>query len=188
MPGAAGSDPCYDFRMHSLEVARDLLAHAAWADAEVWIAVCALPETGIDAKLKEKLHHIHIVQYAFPAIWDQRPVEVAPIESFAHADAMIAWARAGHEALALRAASVTESEAASHASVPWSKLLEERIGREAEPVTIGETMLQVAFHSSYHRGQANTRLRELGGKPPLVDYIAWIWLGRPAPRWELLHD
>jgi uncharacterized damage-inducible protein DinB len=101
---------------------------------------------------------------------------------------MVAWARAGHEALAVRAASMTETEAATHASVPWSKLLAERIGREPEQVTIGETMLQVAFHSTYHRGQANTRLRELGGKPPLVDYIAWIWLGRPAPRWELLLD
>lgn len=174
--------------MQPLEVARDLLAHAAWADAEVWIAVRAFPEAGTDAKLLEKLHHIHIVQYAFPAIWDQRPVEVAPLDSFTDAGAMIPWARAGHEALGARAASMTESEAATPASVPWSKLLAERIGREPERVTIGETMLQVAFHSTYHRGQANTRIRELGGKPPLVDYIAWIWLGRPAPRWDLLHD
>jgi uncharacterized damage-inducible protein DinB len=171
-----------------LEVARDLLAHAAWADAEVWIAVRALPEAGTDVKLREKLHHIHIVQYAFPAIWDRRPIDVAPLESFGDADAMIAWAQAGHAALAARAATITQEEAESRAEVPWSKLLEERIGRDAAPVTIGETMLQVAFHSTYHRGQANTRLREIGGKPPLVDYIAWIWLGRPAPRWDLLRD
>jgi uncharacterized damage-inducible protein DinB len=174
--------------MQPLEVARDLLSHAAWADAEVWLAVRAIPEASSDPTLKAKLHHIHIVQYAFPAIWDRRPVEVAPLESFADAGAMVAWARLGHEALAARAASMTETEAAMPASVPWSKLLAERIGREPAQVTIGETMLQVAFHSTYHRGQANTRLRELGGTPPLTDYIAWTWLGRPAPRWPLAND
>ncbi|MBI2213262.1 MAG: damage-inducible protein DinB [Acidobacteria bacterium] len=172
--------------MQLLETARDLLAHAAWADAEVWIAVRAFPDAWSDTTLREKLHHIHIVQYAFPAIWDHGPIDVAPLESFADAEAMFAWARAGHDALAARATSVTESEAATPASVPWSKLLAERIGRDPAPVTVFETMLQVASHSTYHRGQVNTRLRELGGKPPLADYIAWIWLGRPAARWELL--
>ena len=41
-------------------------------------------------------------------------------------------------------------------------------------------MLQVALHSMYHRGQINARLRDFGGNPPLVDFIAWVWLGRPA--------
>jgi uncharacterized damage-inducible protein DinB len=45
-------------------------------------------------------------------------------------------------------------------------------------------MIQVATHSTYHRGQVNARLREVGGEPPLVDYIAWIWFGRPAPEWS----
>ncbi len=173
--------------MQSLDLVRDLLSHAAWADAEVWLAVRAHPELMADTALKTKLHHMHIVQYAFPAIWDRRPIDVAPLESFADADAMIAWARAGHEALASRTASMTQEETGSHASVPWSRLVAERIGHEPEPVTVLETMLQVSSHSTYHRGQASTRIRELGGKPPLVDYIAWVWFGRPAPRWELSH-
>ena len=36
-------------------------------------------------------------------------------------------------------------------------------------------------HSTYHRGQVNARLREIGAEPPLVDYIAWLWFDRPAP-------
>jgi len=47
-----------------------------------------------------------------------------------------------------------------------------------------ETMLHVVNHATYHRGQVNARLREVGGTPPLVDYIAWIWFGRPAPNWS----
>jgi uncharacterized damage-inducible protein DinB len=66
---------------------------------------------------------------------------------------------------------------------PGLKRYEEQTGRRFEAPTLAETMLQVASHSTYHRGQVNARLREVGGEPPLVDYIAWIWFGRPAPEW-----
>ncbi|MGH9902557.1 MAG: DinB family protein, partial [Pyrinomonadaceae bacterium] len=59
----------------------------------------------------------------------------------------------------------------------------ERIGRAPATTTAGETALQVVLHGTYHRGQVNARLKEVGGVPPLVDYIAWLWLGRPAAEW-----
>lgn len=64
---------------------------------------------------------------------------------------------------------------------------EEQMGRRFDTPTLAETMLQVASHSTYHRGQVNARLRELGGEPPLVNYIAWIWFGRPEPEWSPTH-
>ena len=67
--------------------------------------------------------------------------------------------------------------------LPWAAGLTKRFGREPAPATLAETAFQVASHSTYHRGQVNTRLRELGAEPPLVDYIAWLWLGRPAAEW-----
>ena len=51
---------------------------------------------------------------------------------------------------------------------------------------IAESMLQVALHSQYHRGQINARLRALGGEPPRVDYIIWLWLGRPPADWSFI--
>jgi uncharacterized damage-inducible protein DinB len=54
--------------------------------------------------------------------------------------------------------------------------------------TVAETMLQVTFHSAYHRGQVSARLREVGVEPPLVDYIAWIWFGRPDAPWPALPE
>jgi uncharacterized damage-inducible protein DinB len=39
------------------------------------------------------------------------------------------------------------------------------------------------MHSHYHRGQNATRLRELGGEPPMTDLIVWYWKGRPRPDW-----
>jgi uncharacterized damage-inducible protein DinB len=46
-------------------------------------------------------------------------------------------------------------------------------------------MFQVTSHSTHHRGQVNARLRALGGEPPLVDYIAWVWFGKPAADWAV---
>jgi uncharacterized damage-inducible protein DinB len=68
--------------------------------------------------------------------------------------------------------------------------VEQRLGRRPEPTTIGETALQVVFHSTYHRGQINARLRTVGVESSLVDYIAWVWLGRPEPEWPSVpsHD
>ena len=40
------------------------------------------------------------------------------------------------------------------------------------------------MHSTYHRGQVNVRLRELGGEPQLVDFIAWVWEGKPRAVWD----
>lgn len=65
---------------------------------------------------------------------------------------------------------------------PWNEQLVEQWG-EVGPVTLGESVLQVALHSTHHRGQAATRLRELGGEPQLVDFVAWLWQGKPAPKW-----
>jgi len=64
--------------------------------------------------------------------------------------------------------------------IPWAKRYAKE---EAAAATLGDTLLQVPMHSTYHRGQVNARIRELGGEPPLVDYIVWVWLGRPAAEW-----
>jgi uncharacterized damage-inducible protein DinB len=43
---------------------------------------------------------------------------------------------------------------------------------------------ELVLHTSYRRGQVATRLRERGAEPPLTDFIAWIWMGRPVPDWR----
>ena len=70
--------------------------------------------------------------------------------------------------------------------LPWSRWIEQAIGRPPGPVTLGETVLQALSHSAHHRAQANMRLREIGATPPIVDYIAWLWLERPKPAWPAM--
>jgi uncharacterized damage-inducible protein DinB len=64
--------------------------------------------------------------------------------------------------------------------MPWIAEFEQRSGRRFDKPTLAETIFQVTSHSTYHRGQVNARLRELGGEPPLVDFIAWVWFGKPT--------
>jgi uncharacterized damage-inducible protein DinB len=75
---------------------------------------------------------------------------------------------------------------ASPLIVPWTKWVEQAIGRPPADTTLGETILQTCLHSTHHRAQANARLRALGVEPPLVDYIAWLWLGRPQACWPVV--
>ena len=63
--------------------------------------------------------------------------------------------------------------------MPWAGRFKEKPG----VTTFRDTLLQVPMHSSYHRGQVNARLREVGADPPLTDYIVWIWMERPSPVW-----
>jgi uncharacterized damage-inducible protein DinB len=68
-------------------------------------------------------------------------------------------------------------------ALPWMDMVSAQLGRTLVVPTLAETLLQVPMHSMHHRGQINARLRELGNEPPLVDFIAWIWLGKPAAEW-----
>ena len=68
--------------------------------------------------------------------------------------------------------------------MPWVARDQKQLGRTFDVATVGETAFQVVSHSTHHRAQANSRLRAVGGEPPLVDFIAWIWFGRPAAPWD----
>jgi uncharacterized damage-inducible protein DinB len=69
--------------------------------------------------------------------------------------------------------------------MPFVAEQEKRLGTKFAEPTLAQTIFQVTSHSTYHRGQVNARLREVGAEPPLVDYIAWVWFGKPDPDWSL---
>ena len=62
-------------------------------------------------------------------------------------------------------------------ALPWAQQVAERLGFEPALVTLADTAAQVVAHTAHHRGQVMTRLRGLGGNPPLIDFIAWVWRG-----------
>jgi len=48
--------------------------------------------------------------------------------------------------------------------------------------SIAHAYVQVCMHSQGHRSQCATRLRSLGGQPPVTDFIVWLQ-DRPVAQW-----
>jgi uncharacterized damage-inducible protein DinB len=163
----------------------DLYRHMGWADAMVWASVLAAQNGQADEKLRGYLYHLHLVQHAFLRAWRGEPLDT-PYPTFEDARALMGWARDYHAEAQPYVAGLGEPELAQPMPVAWASMVERHIGRPPAITSTGETALQVALHSTYHRGQVNARLRELGGTPPSVDYIIWLWLGRPAAEWPSL--
>lgn len=158
------------------------LRHMEWADAEVWRAVLAEPMAADDALTRERLHHIHQVQWAFLHIWRQEPLDLPELSDFEEFPEVRTWGRTYHRQAREYLAGSDVRPLDAPIDLPWQDRLVERFGK-ARSASFRQTLLQVVSHSTYHRGQVNARLRELGGEPPLTDFIAWIWMDEPAPDW-----
>lgn len=160
----------------------DLYRHMEWADAAAWSAALASGHAHTDAKLREYLQHLHVVQRAFLRVWRGEPRD-APYPTFEDAPSLMRWGRDYYDEALAHLGAAGDEALAGPMPVPWASMVERRLGRPPETTTFGETLLQVVLHTTYHRGQINARLRALGGEPAQTDYIAWVWLGRPAPAW-----
>jgi len=162
------------------------LQHMQWADAEVWKKVLNFPSAENDEKINKVLYHLHQVQYAFYFLWNDSPMDIPKPEEFIGLKSIAKWGFEYQKKLDEYLFSEKVNEKDKLIDIPWSKFIERRTGKKVVPATLQETMLQVALHSAYHRGQINTRFRELGGDPANVDFITWVWLGKPVKEWNFI--
>ena len=159
------------------------MRHMEWADARNWSAVLGVPSLQHDPKMREHLHHFHTTQWAYLQIWRHEPVQIPQASSFADLTALGQWARAYYRELPSFLDGIDEPMLGQPIDFPWAAQLEARFGK-VTPATLAESLLQLVLHTTHHRGQVVTKIREAGGDPPLIDYVAWVWFGRPAPEWE----
>jgi uncharacterized damage-inducible protein DinB len=157
----------------------ELYGHEAWADAEHWRALEAHPEALTDSAIRVRLHHIHLVQAGFLWVVGPRTEQFAitKVEDFASMGDLKKFAQRYHRDVETLLKGMADERWAESIDIPWFK----------DPplkITVEQALTQAVMHSHYHRGQNATRLRELGGTPPLTDYIAWLWKGQPAPQWS----
>ena len=157
---------------------RDLYYHQAWADATFWNALEAYPAALEDEALLKRQHHIHIVQHGFLwAVQDQGlHFTMTTPEDFPASKKLKNYAMEYHDQIAQVLDAMSDLRLHEMIQIPWFKdpLLS---------ITVEQALTQTVMHSQYHRGQNATRLREVGGVPPLIDFIAWYWKGRAEPQW-----
>lgn len=163
---------------------QQLFRQMEWADACIWRAAVALPQAAGDEGLAAKLYHLHIVQRSFLKIWRGDPMTFPEQSDFANLSELLRWARPYYAEAAEYLAAVDDAALQNPVLLPWAEMIARRWNRDSIcPPALAETIFQVTSHSTYHRGQIAARLRELGGEPPLTDFIAWVWFGKPAPEW-----
>jgi uncharacterized damage-inducible protein DinB len=155
----------------------DLVAHMAWADAAHWRAVVAHDTACDDRTLRERLHHIHLVQHYFHSVVADGPFTMTRPADFLTLESLRQYGRDGLEALRFVTGTLDPATADSARPIPWF----------TDPpleLTVSQALVQAAMHSQHHRGQNAVRLREIGAEPPATDMIVWWWKGRPAPHWD----
>ena len=162
----------------------DLFMHMQWADATVWQSVLKTAGAENDEKIKSTFFHIHMVQYAYLCLWEKQPLIMHDIADFKDLSSVAKWGREFYDKVYTYLDHFEEQNLDFPLEIPWIKYFEAKIGKVPNSITVGESLLQVALHSTYHRGQVNARLRMIEGEPPLADYIFWILQGRPAANWE----
>ena len=168
-------------------VARDIIRHMEWADSRVWTAAIAHAPSANDAGIRGYLAHLHQVQQLFLALWEQRPMNefmAVATAAFTSLPELRDWVHPYYPRVHAFLEGADETVLSRIVRMPGLEPYEQQLGITFAPTSIGETVFQVASHTTHHRAQVLARMRSLGGEPPLVDYIGWVWFGRPAADWQ----
>ncbi len=161
---------------------RELFAYNAWANRQLFAAAAALPEEQYFRDLRSShggihgtLAHIVWAEELWLRRWLRQP------------NPAVAQGRDLRTLAELRARweQVAGERAAFLQSVTDATLLERRVvkpstGGEFQH-TFGEMLRHAIDHSSYHRGQVVTLLRQVGAVPPSTGLIVY-YRARPAPE------
>jgi uncharacterized damage-inducible protein DinB len=162
----------------------DLFQHMHWADATVWQCVLDSEQASADGQIVDLFYHLHSVQRAFLAVWTQSPIALPKRTHFVSTQQIADWGRTYHAELISVLGDLDMGQLPQSIHVPWSRFMEKQYGYTPGETSYEETMHHVLLHTAHHRGQILRRLRELEIEIPTVDYIVWLWQGRPAPSWS----
>jgi uncharacterized damage-inducible protein DinB len=153
---------------------RKLLAYGAWANARIFDAASELSEEqwtrevgGSYPSLAGTLRHIVGAEW----VWLQRLLGAS--------HGMPEWTKtAGLQELRETLAEVEHGRDTFVSGLTREALVKSLAYRNlaGQPYTrlIGDILIHVVNHSTYHRGQATSQLRALGVKPPFTDYIYFV--------------
>jgi uncharacterized damage-inducible protein DinB len=101
-------------------------------------------------------------------------------KEFASIEDINAWGMGARRGVLSFVEQVSPADLAREMRMPWAAFFEQQAKQPAGVHTVGESVLQVFLHTQHHRGQVCMRMREVGVAPPTIDFILWLWAGRPS--------
>ena len=167
----------------SSDLLLELFDHMEVADAAVWTAAMTNATANVDPEVCKYLVHTASAQRAFLDAWKGRPFAFRYDYEGVRLDTELAATRMYYPEARAFIAGLSDAALTETIRLSWESWVEEHIKQPVSGTTLGETILQVISHGTHHRAQANVRLRALGVDPPIIDYIFWLWRGRPQPEW-----
>lgn len=152
-----------------LESLKELARYQKWADGEHWKVLHAngvLPE---DAEIRKRLNHMASACEMLLTLARGEVPDAAGMKERERVEDIEAAMRAAGEQLEK---TLQTAELDKMISMP-------RGPKGPFQAPAGVLLLQALMHSQHHRGQNAARMRELGVKPPMTDYVIWFAVGRP---------
>jgi len=158
-----------------LGMLRDLVQHKAWASGALFAAIRKSDTASGDDALRALLHHIILANRFWLFSCLDRPIAVEEESRVPGSLPGVAdLFRTTHELEADWIAHAGESDLARRLEGPLIP---------GGSCSVAQAYLQVCLHSQGHRSQCASRLRALGGEPPVTDFIVWL-MDRPQAQWS----
>jgi uncharacterized damage-inducible protein DinB len=152
-----------------VELLKELARYQLWADAEHWKALHGNDTLLGDKEIRKRLNHMVLASEMLQAL---ARGEMPDITKMTERESM--------EELETAMVRAYEELTEALASLDPRKVIALPRGPKGPfEAPAGVVLLQALMHSQHHRGQNAARMRELGVKPPMTDYVLWYALGRP---------
>ncbi len=162
----------------------ELLKHMEWSDSIIWKTVIGCSDSENDQKIKNILIHYHTVQQRYLSMWEEKPYDLPNQSDLINLNYILQNVIKYYKELNEFRLNIDQYDLDRIVIVPWVDRITKLLGKPPSNSNLTELILQVVVHSSHHRGQVNKRLREIGGEPETIDFIAWVWLGKPEANWK----
>lgn len=151
------------------EALLDLARHQAWAEAAHWKTFHENAALWADPEIHTRLNHMLAAQKMLAALAGGQIPDPAAMKQVEPMDALEGSMQKAHAGFV---------EALSSADLDKTVSLPRGPNGPFE-APAGVIFLQALMHGQHHRGQNAARMRQMGIKPPMTDYIYWYALGRP---------
>ncbi len=151
------------------ELLEDLARHQSWADALHWKTLHENSVLLEDPEIRKRLNHILNALRMLTTLAEGQTPDPSGMNEIEATDQLQAAQEKANAGLidALNRIDLQKTIALPRRPKgPWE-------------APAGVLLIQAITHGQHHRGQNASRMRQLGGTPPMTNYVIWVALGRP---------